>query len=505
MGWEERQAALEGRDTATRLQNIRKVPGYENITSLEQLYELPQYQNLTPAQISYGRTSVTSGPGNVTYIPNRLRVGRDIPGFGAYDPNTVLGAITDPGTFGRVNVYGTQEMSAKTPAELEQQIRQQWGGYGDWNVKGVNRAKELADLLYLHGVTSLGDISTVVTETPWTQAGGWTTVGSGDSEDRQWVDPSTGVDRRTQLKIGDKTLGFLGDYNLNDTFGANANQYLQDNSRVGWSARGEGNVSYNLRQDPRTGKYYIAPDWATSSDAADILPLAQMALMVFPGAGQALGAALGAGTGLAGQMLGNALIGGGMSALGGGDFLRGAVSAGLAPLAGQMVAPIAGQLGSAITGATGFETLGNMASGALTGAAKSGLGALINDRDFSDALLSGAIGGGVSSGIGSLVNEYAGDAPDFLKNLGTKYLSNQLTSEILGGGGGRAGGGARGYGSAAGTPGAGSSGAGGADDGSLLSMMFALGMMGQQNTPEPQQTPQNYAGTVKSPFGSILG
>jgi len=416
-------------------------------------------------------------------------------------PNNIDYSTIYRGVYAPVDVSGTAQTSATTPNTLEQQIREQWGQYGNWDVAGVNRAKELADLLALHGVTSLGDISLKTTETPWSDPGGWA-QDTGVSGGMIWRDPTSGVHTSNQFTIGDKTLGFLGDYNLDSTYGSKAEQYLQGDNRVGWSARGEGNVSYNLKQDPQTGEYYIAPSWGTSSDAPDILPAIQLGLMFLPGLGQGLGALLGAGSGVGASMLGNAIIGGTMAELGGGDFLKGALGGGLGAGVGSLVQPIAGNIGSAIGQQAGSQTIGNIISGGITGAARAGTGALVSGQDFGDALIRGGLGGGISSGISSGVNAAFGDTAvpaDAQKFIGS-FMSSQLTPRVLDELGLGRSSGSRSSSSSRPSGSFRSSGGISPNDLTLLALMSQL--QGQR----PQQTQQvpGYSNAARSPFGSIL-
>lgn len=313
----------------------------------------------------------------------------------------------------------TSQPAQQTPIPLEQQIRQQWGGYANWDVAGVNRAKELADLLSLQGVTSLGDVRLIRNDPVLSH---YNLVGAGEGSEG-WQEPV--YSSRDQFKIGDKTLGFLGDYNLDDTYGSKAGEYLQGDNRVGWSARGEGNVSYNLQQDPRTGEYFIAPSWGSSSDKEDILKIAQLGLMFVPGIGQTLGAALGA-SGTAATMLGNALVSGTMSELGGGDFLKGAVTGGIGAGLGSFASPYLGEFASSVGEALGGGPLGDIAGRAVSGAGSSALNAIVRGQDLEDAFLSGLVGGGaggVSSALTGLV-----DLPAPIERI----IERGLTSGMLG-------------------------------------------------------------------------
>lgn len=144
---------------------------------------------------------------------------------------------------------------------LEEQIRQQFGQYGDWNAAGVDRAQELANLLRQGGVDALGDLSLVDSTDVLNYAGSWS-----GNDGNSWDPGGQETIYGKRLKIGDKDVGFLGDYNLDGTYGSKAAKLLQQGSRLGWSARGDGNVSYEVGTDPNTGKTYIRPTLGSSSD-----------------------------------------------------------------------------------------------------------------------------------------------------------------------------------------------------------------------------------------------
>jgi hypothetical protein len=109
--------------------------------------------------------------------------------------------------------------------------------------------------------------------------------------------------------------------------------------------------------------------------------IAPIALSIFvPGLGAAIGGALGA-SGTAASVVGNALVRGGLSAAGGGDFMTGAisgaVSGGLGSLAGEQISKLAPGLsdqtaaivGSSLASGAGAElTGGEFAQGAMQGA-----------------------------------------------------------------------------------------------------------------------------------------
>jgi hypothetical protein len=152
---------------------------------------------------------------------------------------------------------------------LAAQIRAQYGtsgtGSGSWDDAGYDRAGELADLLIKAGVTDLGELSF---QDLRGQTWGAGMDDQGNATAGEW---SEGVLGR-QLMIGDKAVGYLGDYNNDGTFGSKSQDTLKgigDEALLGWSARGDGNTSYRVITDPNTGKLVIAPGWNSSSDASD--------------------------------------------------------------------------------------------------------------------------------------------------------------------------------------------------------------------------------------------
>jgi len=164
---------------------------------------------------------------------------------------------------------GNLSDSGATRNSLIAQIRAQYGGggsgSGNWDDAGFDRAGELADLLMKAGVTQLGELSFKdVTGKTWSAG----MDDQGNPTGGEWTEGVIG----RQLMIGDKAVGYLGDYNNDGTYGNKAQDTLQgvgDEALLGWSARGDGNTSYRVITDPKTGKLVISPGWNSSSDASD--------------------------------------------------------------------------------------------------------------------------------------------------------------------------------------------------------------------------------------------
>jgi hypothetical protein len=111
--------------------------------------------------------------------------------------------------------------------------------------------------------------------------------------------------------------------------------------------------------------------------------VAPIALSMFaPGLGAWIGKAVGAGVGTTGSVVGNALLRGGMSAAGGGDFVKGAmtgaIAGGLGDVAGGLVKDVAPGLSDSTAAIVGSS----LASGA---------GASLTGGDFVEGAMSGAL------------------------------------------------------------------------------------------------------------------
>jgi hypothetical protein len=141
----------------------------------------------------------------------------------------------------------------------------------------------------------------------------------------------------------------------------------------------------------------ITPVVDTVSDiVSDPKALAVVALSVAaPGVGTAIGTALGA-EGLAATVIGNAVVGGTISAATGGDPVQGALTAGAGSLLGSVIAP-------EITEITGSPT----ASQAIT----SGIISEAQGGDFLKGATTGAVTGGLTQAQNALAEEYLQSLP----------------------------------------------------------------------------------------------
>lgn len=168
-------------------------------------------------------------------------------------------------------------------------------------------------------------------------------------------------------------IGFLGDTNRDATISGERAlfKYLDGQSLVGWSARGDGNVSFTIAPGPNG--FVILPVWGTSSDRDFIIGAIQGAVIVwsigfaFAGAGslaaqlgeKIVGAQFAATYPTISAAIGNAAIG---TAMNGGDVEAAVKSAAITAGAGNIGATV----GRQVTAATDLQTLGRVASAVTT-------------------------------------------------------------------------------------------------------------------------------------------
>lgn len=152
--------------------------------------------------------------------------------------------------------------------QLAQQLRAQ-APASDWDNGGIDRADELAQMLWAKGVRDLSQMRLV---------------------DRSYADPNffrESGDAPQQLQgqaldFGNGlTLGGLGDQGRGDRYGDLGVLSINRNGtpELGWSSQGHGAVGYQVQTGP-DGRVQIVPAWASSSDMDNIRGLG----MVFGGA-----------------------------------------------------------------------------------------------------------------------------------------------------------------------------------------------------------------------------
>lgn len=298
---------------------------------------------------------------------------------------------------------------------LAQQISQQWQQYGiNPDIKGINRANELAQILYNYGITDLSKLG--IRQTPYEEMrGGWQGGDSGE-----YVE-ALQQGNRGQLTYGDQTFGRLGGFGSGgEKEFAAPQEFLTEagNGRygLGYSAAGKGWTDYEVVVKP-DGTPVIVPRWGSSSDIdPELVQFLSIAAMPFTGG---LSSALGGG--LAGQVAAQALVSGTLGGLGaeaqggsfGKGFGRGAVAGGL----GAAAAPYLGNLGSAASDIVGGGNLGEIVSGAVKGAGQSAVGAAVTSSSIGDALLTGAAGGAAGAGADLLVKGTNSTLGQYLKDV----------------------------------------------------------------------------------------
>lgn len=162
---------------------------------------------------------------------------------------------------------------------LRQQILARFGSTGDWNQGNIDRAQELAQLFVANGVTDLSQVNLAKVQE---QVANPNPLGYIEGEGGGTYSDGMATTRdRYQLNVGDRALGFLGDYNKDGTVSkVGVNPYLDtpdsgEGGSLGWASTGKGAVTYVADQDAN-GNMTIRPEWASTSDMGDIRNVAKM-------------------------------------------------------------------------------------------------------------------------------------------------------------------------------------------------------------------------------------
>jgi len=316
---------------------------------------------------------------------------------------------------------------------LAQQISQQWQGFGiNPEIKGINRANELAQILSNYGISDLSKIG--VKQTPYEEMRGQNIGG----ESGEYIEELY-KGNRGQLTYGDQTFGRLGGFGSSGgkEFAA-PQEYLTEAGdgryNLAYSAAGKGWTDYDVVLRP-DGTPVIVPKWGSSSDLDPGL-VQVLGIMAMPFTGGLSSALAGAGLGtVGGQIAANALISGGLGAVAGQDPLKAAIRGGVTAGIGQFATPYLNELANTASQAVGGDMLGKIASGAVQGAGRSAIGAAISGNSIADALLSGAVGGATGAGTDILVkgtnstlNEYLKDVPAPIRSA----VTSAATAGLLG-------------------------------------------------------------------------
>lgn len=232
---------------------------------------------------------------------------------------------------------------------------------GDWNAAGIDRAHELADMLYKRkGVKDLSQL-VLYRVTVTSKAYSWSTP--------------TDYPELAFSYAGGPTWGNIGVNDRVDNY-----PYLQGDDIVkggnllAWSSAGHGNVSYLVIPSP-SGGYAIAPVWGSSSDIGDFMRgvrflATSLIFTALPAAGFSIGNGIGStilGPTLSAEYpalataIGNTAL---STAFNGGN-----IAAAIKQTATAYAGSVAG-LG--VTDATGFEILGKVGASATTALLRGG-------------------------------------------------------------------------------------------------------------------------------------
>ncbi len=253
---------------------------------------------------------------------------------------------------------------------LADQLRSTWPAT-NWVVAGVDRARELAEILDRANVTNLSAMrvkpqrGTVQVFEP-----SWQNIGGDYMQGGEWV--AKEVDGYAFDYYG-RTIGYLGtpDEPVFDSI------FLPDKTKgllLAWSAEGHGNVGYVVKPDAQ-GLPMIVPVWGSSSEAQQIIDNVKtlasfVAFVALPLAGVSIGANVGAailGSSLTAAapwlapVVGNIAV---STALNGGD-VKNAVEGALKSAA---TGGVSSSVGSTITRLTDSSFLGVVANAATNAA-----------------------------------------------------------------------------------------------------------------------------------------
>jgi len=219
-------------------------------------------------------------------------------------------------------------------------------------------------------------------------------------------------------------------------------------SRWGFDTSVKGMADYGV--EFVDGNAYFIPVWKdTKTDLTPLVMMASIALMaagVPAQIGQALAPTATAATGAAATAaaattatatqlaIGNAVVGGAMSAITGQDVVKGAALGGISGYAAGTITPAFNtKIGEAIlgSGVTGAQTLGSV----ISNSAVNGVMAAISGQDVGKAMLAGGVVGGVAANAADITKSLIGDngikAIANTTNLRPDQIQNMLSSTIV--------------------------------------------------------------------------
>lgn len=137
----------------------------------------------------------------------------------------------------------------------------------DWNVAGIDRSIELAQMLERQNITDLWALQLV--PVTWREFRPAREAGDAGYVPDEWIE-----EKGYAFDYYGRRVGFIGEWD-----NSRVEAVLQNSEygpRLAWSAEGHGNVSYVLSKNPQTNKLQIRPVWASSSDAGDIRTMAKV-------------------------------------------------------------------------------------------------------------------------------------------------------------------------------------------------------------------------------------
>lgn len=165
---------------------------------------------------------------------------------------------------------GMQQAATGTPS-LEDQIRAQWGQYGDWKAADQDQVTALANLMRQNGIEDLSKFQLKAREY---DIPGYKMEQGGDAQ--QTVDVEGRKVTAFDAYYDGKMLDFLGNVN-DDGSVAKYERQSQDKADpngfgnlhgsgdlLGWSSSGHGNTSFKVMAGP-DGSPVVVPTWGSSS------------------------------------------------------------------------------------------------------------------------------------------------------------------------------------------------------------------------------------------------
>lgn len=374
----------------------------------------------------------------------------DYSGLQNLDANAVAGlkAIQTDGT-------GADSSSVGAPVDVVSNLASQILGQGKtqyWTGEGGGstdtNALWMADRLYKGaGITDINDFGLITTkaDVAVTPVYEYDAVQGQDGEAIQVprivgykdangnpVDPSLVKTQDTYSGEGDagtSGIAYVAPVGTQQVYGnlktgqALDAQYDRANKDQGiWSGTfaGKDSTHYGVQFTPDGKPIFYTQQGESTSDAATLIPIISLGLnLLLPGAGAAVGTALGA-TGAAATIVGNAVIQGALSAAGGGDFVKGALSSAVGSVAGNYITP-------EIANALGNTDVANVVAKTITGGAL----AAANGQDAGVGALTGGVGAVTSLALPNIpgFNELSAGAKNSIVNLTTNLVTNGTITE----------------------------------------------------------------------------